>query len=88
MITEQEASKERIGPFCRERGISEGSFYYWRSRLRKNAPVRFAVIEAAPRLASQRAWVLELVLQNGERLRISDKVDAAALQVVLKVVRG
>jgi hypothetical protein len=88
VITEQEASKQKVGPFCRERGISEGCFYYWRTRLRKNAPVRFAVIEAPARVASRPAWVLELVLRNGERLRISDKVDTAALQTILKVVRG
>jgi hypothetical protein len=88
LIAEQEAGKQKIGPFCRERGISEGSFYYWRNRLRKNAPVRFALLETAPPTTGRPTCALELVLRNGERLRIGDKVDAATLRVVLEVVRG
>jgi hypothetical protein len=87
LIAEQQSTKQKIGPFCRERGISEPSFYYWRSRLRKSTPVRFAVIEA-PRAASHPVWALELVLRNGDRLRIGDKVDATTLRVVLEAVRG
>jgi hypothetical protein len=87
LIAEHEASKQKIGPFCRERGISEASFYYWRNRLRKNAPVRFALLETPP-TTGRPACAFELVLRNGERLRIGDKVDAATLQVVLEAVRG
>jgi hypothetical protein len=88
LIAEQEASKQKIGPFCRERGISEASFYYWRKRLRKSTPVRFALLETAAVATGRRAGTLELVLRNGERLRIGDKVDAATLRVVLQAVRG
>jgi hypothetical protein len=88
LIAEQESSRQKIGPFCRARGLSEASFYYWRSRLRKSSPVRFAVIETAPRAASRPVWALELVLRNGEQLRIGDKVDAATLRRVLEAVRG
>ena len=34
LIAEQEAG-QKVRPFCRERGISEPSFYYWRKRLRQ-----------------------------------------------------
>ncbi len=88
LIAEQEAGKRKIGPFCRERGISEASFYYWRNRLRKSTPVRFALLETAPPATGRPACTLELVLRNGERLRIGDKVDAATLRVVLEAVRG
>jgi hypothetical protein len=88
LIAEQESSEQKIGPFCRDRAISEPSFYYWRSRLRKSTPVRFAVIETAPPVVSRPAWGLELVLRNGERLRIGDKVDAATLRMVLEAARG
>ena len=88
LIAEQESSGQRIGPFCRARAISEPSFYYWRSRLRKSTRVRFAVVETAPPVVSRPVWALELVLRNGERLRLGDKVDAATLRVVLEAVRG
>ena len=88
LIAEQDSSGQKIGPFCRDRGISEPSFYYWRGRLRKSTPVRFAVIETAPPVVGRPVWALELVLRNGERLRIGDKVDAATLRMVLEAARG
>jgi hypothetical protein len=88
VIAEQEASKQKIGVFCRERGISEPSFYYWRNRLRKGTSVRFALLETAPAPTGRLPCILELVLRSGERLRIGDNVDAATLRVVLEAVRG
>jgi hypothetical protein len=87
LIAEQEAGKHKIGVFCRERGISEASFYYWRNRLRKSTPVRFALIQTSV-ATSGPACTLELVLRNGERLRIGDQVAATTLRMVLEVVRG
>lgn len=87
LIAEQKGGKQKIGLFCREHGISEPSFYYWRNRLRKSALVRFAVLEtAAP--ATSHAGTLELVLRSGERLRIGGQVDAATLRVVLEALRA
>jgi hypothetical protein len=86
LIAEQEAGKHKIGVFCRERGISEASFYYWRNRLRKSTPVRFALIQA-PAVTSRPACTLELVLRNGERLRIGEQVDTTTLRMVLEAVR-
>ena len=88
LIAEHEASQQKIGAFCRERGINEASFYYWRNRLRKNAPVRFARLETAPITTDRPACALELVLRNGDRLRIGDNVDTATLRAVLEAVRG
>jgi hypothetical protein len=87
LIAEQEAGKHKIGVFCGERGISEASFYYWRNRLRKSTPVRFALIQT-PGVTSRPACTLELVLRNGERLRIGDQVDTTTLRMVLEAVRG
>jgi hypothetical protein len=83
LIAEQEASAKTIRAFCKERGISEQSVYSWRKRLRKTESVQFAVLNT---VAS--AVPLELYLGNGERLRISNGVDAATLRLVLEVVRG
>lgn len=93
LIAEQEASKQRIGPFCRERGIGEASFYYWRKRLRKDIPVRFALLETKPIAtvsldSALEPSTLELVLKGGERLRIGKQVEAATLRMVLEAVRG
>lgn len=88
LIAEQEASGQKVLPFCRERGITEPSFYYWRKRLRKSTPMRFALLETPPTDTGSTASALELVLKNGERLRIGNQVEAAALRMVLEAVRG
>ncbi len=80
-------SEQKARPFCRERGIGEYSFYKWRRRLRESEPVQFALLTSGPPTASRQVPALELVLRNGERLRISNQVDAATLQLVLDTVR-
>ncbi len=88
LIAEQEASAQKVLPFCRERGITEASFYYWRKRLRKSAPMRFALLETSPADTGRTASALELVLKNGQWLRIGHQVEAATLRMVLEAVRG
>jgi transposase-like protein len=87
LISEQEASGQKARPFCRERGIGEYSFYKWRRRLQQSEPVRFALLATPPAIAPSQDSALELVLRNGERLRIGNQVDAARLRQVLDVVR-
>jgi transposase-like protein len=88
LIAEQEAGGQKVRAFCRERGIGEVSFYYWRKRLRKSDMVRFALLETTPAGTDSVASALELVLASGERLRIGGQVDADTLRMVLEVVRG
>jgi transposase-like protein len=87
LIAEQEASEHKVRPFCREHGIEEHSFYYWRRRLRENRTVRFAVLDTR-KANTEPPAALELVLSSGERLRIGAGVDAATLRLVLDTIRG
>jgi hypothetical protein len=43
-IAEQGRSGLSVKQFCKERGLTEYSFYAWRKRLRKTEPVRFAMV--------------------------------------------
>jgi len=88
LIAEQEASGQTARRFCRERGIGEYSFYKWRRRLRQTDAVQFALLETAPAPAASPDYMLELLLRNGERLRIGSHVDATTLRMVLAAVRG
>jgi transposase-like protein len=88
LIAEQEGGGRKVRPFCRERGITEPSFYYWRKRLRKRESVQFALLETRPTDTGSRTSAFELVLTSGERLRIGNDVDAATLRMVLEIVRG
>jgi hypothetical protein len=88
-IAEQERGGLSVRQFCKERGLTEYSFYAWRKRLRKQEPVRFALVD---RSAAQRQPAtegsLELLLSSGERLRIGAKVDAITLRTVLEALRA
>ena len=77
-----------VHQFCKERGISEQSFYVWRKRLRKQEPARFALVETGPARQHAAKTELELVLVTGERLRIGADVDPALLRRVLEALRG
>ena len=85
-IAEHERSGLSVKRFCKERGVSEYSFYTWRKRLAKKEPVRFALVnrEAA---GQEPATALELVLMSGERLRIGNGVNAATLRTVVEALR-
>jgi hypothetical protein len=88
-IAEQQRSGISVKRFCRERGLTEYSFYSWRKRLQNQGPVRFALVETGPaeRQAATDAG-LELVLATGERLRINVGVNPTVLRTVLEVLRG
>ena len=79
----QEKSGQSVRVFCKERGLSEASFYRWRQRLqRKDKPVTFALVETK---AVATGADIEVVLTSGDRLRIGH--DATTLRMVLSVLR-
>ena len=88
-IAEQERSGISVKQFCKERGLTECSFYAWRKRLaQQQEPVRFALVErrAASRQEGIAEALLELVLPTGARLRISPGVDSTTLRTVLEAL--
>jgi hypothetical protein len=87
-ISAQERSGISVKQFCKQQGLTEQSFYYWRKRLQTPASMRFALVEPEPRRGTADDAALELVLTTGERLRISARVDAATLRQVLEALRA
>ena len=86
LIVEQQRSGLSVSALCRRHGISEQSFYQWRKRLAAQLPVKFALVQAsAPQHIG--GEVMEILLTSGERLRITQGVDAAMLRLVLSVMR-
>jgi len=86
LINQQAGSGQSVHAFCAVLGLTEQSFYYWRKRLSKQAPVSFALV-AANGSSSSQGSTLELELGSGERLRIPSGVDAATLRTILSVLR-
>jgi transposase-like protein len=87
-ISAQEQSGISVKQFCKQQGITEQSFYYWRKRLQTTTSMRFALVEAEPLRGTAEHAAMELVLTTGERLRISAGVDAATLRQVLEALRA
>jgi transposase-like protein len=86
ILSEHKQSGLSVRAFCKRRGVSEASLYYWRKRLSERQPVRFALVETNVSHQAQRAPV-ELVLANGDRLQIATGVETATLRTVLSVLR-
>ena len=88
-IAAQQRSGMSVKQFCKERGLTEYSFYAWRKRLQKKGSVRFALVERSARRQERTAEAaLELLLASGERLRIGTGVDTTTLRAVLDVLRA
>jgi len=76
-----------VQQFCKERGVTEQSFYVWRKRLHTQEPMRFALVETGAAQQAAPKPGLELVLVTGERLHINAGVDLALLRKVLEALR-
>ncbi len=88
-IAEHERSEMSVQQFCKERGVTEQSFYVWRKRLRKQEPTRFALVETGAAVCKPVVKTgLELILATGERLQIGADVDPILLRRVLEALRG
>jgi transposase len=88
-IAAQQRSGMSVKQFCKEKGLTEYSFYAWRKRLQESGPVRFALVERSVRRQERTTEpALELVLATGERLRIGAGVDTATLRIVLDLLRA
>jgi hypothetical protein len=86
LVRQQEQSGAAVKVFCRDRGVSEPSFYSWRKRLATAEPVRFALVDAGASNPKE-GVPMELILVSGDRLRITGGIDAATLRTVLSVLR-
>ena len=82
-----------IREFCRQRRLKESRFYWWQRKLKAQCQERtssggaasFALVSEDG--ASMPAG-LELVLQDGRRLRISQGVQEETLRVVLAAMES
>jgi transposase-like protein len=83
-----------VSRFCKDEGLSEGSFYNWRKKLAKGDKSEAAkqkeqsssaFIEVS--IPSDKPGGLELVLVSGNTLRIGPSADSTTLTNVLSVLR-
>jgi hypothetical protein len=82
-IAEQEDGGGSVRAFCKEKGLPEHAFYGWRQRLSSGGAVTFALVES--KQAAKDAPMLELLLAEGDRLRIP--AEESWLRLLLRVLR-
>jgi len=85
IISEQPGSGMSIAAFCRERRLSEPSFYAWRRRLRDTG--HFAEVRIAPGPASESSGI-ELRLSNGCCVLVRAGFDRQTLLDVLATLEA
>ena len=96
MVREATRSKLSIREFCRRNQLKESQYYWWQHKLNGNRhPKRFQksgnkINSASFALVSKEPEAMdagiELILQDGRRLRISKGVDEQTLRSVLATV--
>lgn len=84
--------------YCQEQGINEKTYYYWQRRLRETACERLASEELSPQKESPVFAALPIsnnrdsdsivIRLNGAEIEIRGEVNPAAVETVLKVLRG
>jgi hypothetical protein len=95
-IREAARSGLSVREFCRQRKLNVGQFYWWQHRLKAARPTQARRKSGAGGDAASFALVsddrgvleagIELVLNDGRRLRIRQGVDEETLRAVLAAV--
>jgi transposase-like protein len=96
MVREATRSKLSIREFCRRNHVKESQYYWWQHKLNGNRRPKglqkagnrsnsasFALVSNEPEATDAG---IELMLQDGRRLRISKGVDEQTLRSVLAAV--
>jgi hypothetical protein len=95
IIQEHQASGLPVAQYCRERGVSQPSFFAWRRRLRHagiarssppfiEARVRSEVGDVSAVAAPTSTSPIELLLHGGHRLLLRSGFDPQVLRDVLR----
>jgi hypothetical protein len=88
IIDGQQPSGLTVAAYCLERGITQGSFYTWKRRLRqpakRNRPPKPAFIEVSPPRAEM-AGTFEISLRGERRLLVRRGFDR---DLLIEVVRA
>jgi hypothetical protein len=93
IIDGQRLSGLTVAAYCRERGITEGSFYTWKKRLcdasrprPKHLPTP-AFVEVNPSNPAK-ADAIEIVLDNKRRVRVRAGFDRKLLLDLIRTLEG
>ena len=91
IIDGQASSGLTVAAYCLERGITQGSFYTWKRRLRspakRNHPPKLAFVEVTPpRMGT--AGTIEVCLRGERRLLVRRGFDHDLLIDLVRTLEG
>ena len=86
LIAEQSGSGQSVAVFCRDRGLTTGQFFAWKTRLRRAAEEQFVEVQvqrppAQPSKA--RSGAIAVHLAEGRRIFVEPGFDAEHLRAVV-----
>jgi hypothetical protein len=91
IIGGQRPSGLTVSAYCQERGITQGSFYTWKRRLRSPAkPIRLpkpAFVEVKPSSLAA-TGVIEIFLHGGRRLLVRSGFDRGLLIELVRALES
>ena len=85
-LSSQEQTKQ---PWPGRYGISDSQLYAWRKLLRDEADIRFPPViteEISPNKDDGSSSSIDIVLSNGHRITVSDSVDPAHVERLLRAL--
>lgn len=92
MVRKQASSGLKVRPWCRQQGVQEHTFHVWRRELRRRdaeeTPPTFVPVHVTDAAASRGEGRVEIILVDGQRVRIRGRVDRQSLADVLAVLES
>ena|SRR5215469_6999133 len=92
LVSEQGRRGQSVAAFCRERGLANSHFFYWKKRLREAATPQFVAVQIAnANQAPARAPLstsIEVRLSHGRSLVVTPNFDADHLRALLAVLES
>lgn len=89
LIERQQQSDLSIREFCDSEGVSQPSFFAWRRRLPSAngaARSRFVPVQVLTEGSTTAPGLMEIVLDDGKRVRVGPDFDRQALEDVLAIL--
>ena len=86
LIAEQSGSGQSVAVFCRDRGLTTGQFFAWKTRLRRAAEEQFVEVQVertAAQVPRRHSSAVEVHLAEGRRVFVEPGFDAEHLRAVV-----
>lgn len=86
LIKEQSGSGQSVAVFCRDRGLTTGQFFAWKTRLRRAAEEQFVEVQVertAAQAPKTRSNAIEVHLAEGRRIFVEPGFNPDHLRAVV-----